>query len=185
MSLTVFYCPSHLNHDPHIHMIGSGNHVQHVEKPRRAVCVIEVLQGLGNVNVINSYREATVEELMVVHDAKFVHFILHSWESLTKFHPDASELVPEVIAPIASHVKFLPDLVHLQSGHFAIDYATPIGKCTAQEARRSAAIAIDGAKFLLENPDHVVVSVCRPPGHHASREKYGGYCYFNNVRHLS
>lgn len=76
---------------------------------------------------------------------------------------------------------FKPKKVYLQVGHYAIDVATPIGEHTAVQARKSAALAIDGAKKLLENPTTPVVAVCRPPGHHATREKYGGYCYFNNA----
>ena len=26
-----------------------------------------------------------------------------------------------------------------------------------------------------------VFALCRPPGHHASKDQYGGYCFFNNV----
>ncbi|MBA1149551.1 acetylpolyamine aminohydrolase, partial [Ectothiorhodospiraceae bacterium WFHF3C12] len=26
-----------------------------------------------------------------------------------------------------------------------------------------------------------VAALCRPPGHHAGRRRYGGYCYFNNA----
>jgi acetoin utilization deacetylase AcuC-like enzyme len=32
-------------------------------------------------------------------------------------------------------------------------------------------VAVDGAAFAL----------CRPPGHHAARDLYGGYCFLNNA----
>lgn len=47
-------------------------------------------------------------------------------------------------------------------------------------ATKSAALAIDGAKLVREGKDYVF-AICRPPGHHAGINMYGGYCYFNNV----
>jgi acetoin utilization deacetylase AcuC-like enzyme len=40
-------------------------------------------------------------------------------------------------------------------------------------------VALSGAEAILDgNP--LVYSLCRPPGHHAERDTYGGFCYFCN-----
>jgi acetoin utilization deacetylase AcuC-like enzyme len=41
-------------------------------------------------------------------------------------------------------------------------------------------VALTGAKALLEG-ERGVFSLCRPPGHHAALDMYGGYCFLNNA----
>jgi acetoin utilization deacetylase AcuC-like enzyme len=40
--------------------------------------------------------------------------------------------------------------------------------------------ALTGADLLRQGPQ-LVYAICRPPGHHAERRVYGGFCYFNNA----
>ena len=41
-------------------------------------------------------------------------------------------------------------------------------------------MALSGAAELLKG-EGAVFSLCRPPGHHAARDIYGGYCFLNNA----
>jgi acetoin utilization deacetylase AcuC-like enzyme len=41
-------------------------------------------------------------------------------------------------------------------------------------------VALTGAE-LLQNGERAVFSLCRPPGHHAGANHFGGYCYLNNA----
>ena len=41
-------------------------------------------------------------------------------------------------------------------------------------------VALTAADLVLDT-DAVVYGLCRPPGHHAARSLYGGFCYFNNA----
>ena len=50
---------------------------------------------------------------------------------------------------------------------------------TFQAAYEAAQVALTGAQLILEN--HIVVSLCRPPGHHAHTNLCGGYCFLNNA----
>jgi acetoin utilization deacetylase AcuC-like enzyme len=36
------------------------------------------------------------------------------------------------------------------------------------------------AATLLGDGERLAYALCRPPGHHAERRIYGGFCYFNN-----
>ncbi|MEO5588965.1 MAG: histone deacetylase family protein, partial [Gemmatimonadaceae bacterium] len=47
-------------------------------------------------------------------------------------------------------------------------------------ARAAVDCALTGAD-LLRNGEHLAYAICRPPGHHAERSVYGGFCYFNNA----
>jgi acetoin utilization deacetylase AcuC-like enzyme len=37
------------------------------------------------------------------------------------------------------------------------------------------------ASDLVMGGEKVAYALCRPPGHHAARRMYGGYCFFNNA----
>ncbi len=65
--------------------------------------------------------------------------------------------------------------------YYALDVTSPIGGGTFNAALNSASMAYDGAKMILEGNDKIVYALCRPPGHHAESQRYGGYCYFNNA----
>jgi acetoin utilization deacetylase AcuC-like enzyme len=56
----------------------------------------------------------------------------------------------------------------------------PIGEHTWHAALVSAQCALTGAAHLRSG-DSCVYAACRPPGHHAGPNFFGGYCYLNNA----
>jgi acetoin utilization deacetylase AcuC-like enzyme len=59
------------------------------------------------------------------------------------------------------------------------DADTPIYPKIYEHALRSAGAAIDAARTALRGER--AFSLMRPPGHHATRDRAMGFCYFNNV----
>jgi acetoin utilization deacetylase AcuC-like enzyme len=47
-------------------------------------------------------------------------------------------------------------------------------------ARAAVDCAVSAADLLLKG-ERLAYALCRPPGHHAERRVYGGFCYFNNA----
>jgi len=45
----------------------------------------------------------------------------------------------------------------------------------------SAGMAIDGANYLLSNKLKHAIILTRPPGHHAHKDRAGGFCLINNI----
>jgi len=138
------------------------------------------------VSLTESQREATNEELEQVHAPELVHFVNTAWQSLFEATKDDRELLMDICPLLCRNVQVKPKLTYFQTGHFCFDTSTPLGKNTAIIARKSAAIAIDAATKLynaLEKGEEfpLIYALCRPPGHHVTRDHYGGYCYFNNV----
>jgi len=64
-------------------------------------------------------------------------------------------------------------------------YMTP---CSYDIAKAAAGAAIKAGDLLLDKKFSHAFVLARPPGHHASSQKYGGFCLFNNAavlaRHL-
>lgn len=64
-----------------------------------------------------------------------------------------------------------------------IDGDTFANQYSADCALMSAGGTIRGLETLFDKKDpcHGVFAAVRPPGHHASVEEEGGFCFFNNV----
>ena len=57
---------------------------------------------------------------------------------------------------------------------------TSISHGTWEAARAAADVALTGASQIKEGA-RAAFALCRPPGHHAARDLYGGYCFLNNA----
>ncbi|UCH79598.1 MAG: hypothetical protein JSW20_07505 [Nitrospiraceae bacterium] len=60
------------------------------------------------------------------------------------------------------------------------DFDTPVFRGIYEIARLSAGSAIDAATHCLEDGEKAF-SLMRPPGHHATKNTLGGFCYFNSI----
>lgn len=67
------------------------------------------------------------------------------------------------------------------AGYYCIDSGTPLNNQTWKAACWSASAAYDAADTVLKGEANLTFALSRPPGHHASKDTYGGYCYLNNA----
>jgi acetoin utilization deacetylase AcuC-like enzyme len=92
-----------------------------------------------------------------------------------------------VIFPIRNTLR-LPKDLELQAGYYCIDTFTPINKNAYLAARGAVNCAMTGAERIVGEYD-LAYALVRPPGHHAERRAFGGFCYFNSAaiaaNHLS
>ena len=65
-------------------------------------------------------------------------------------------------------------------GYYALASETAITAGTWRAALSSAASAQAAARDVAEGA-RGAFALCRPPGHHASRDQFGGYCFLNNA----
>jgi len=65
-------------------------------------------------------------------------------------------------------------------GYYAMAIETALTSGTWQAALASASCATTAQK-LVTSGQREVFSLCRPPGHHAASDLYGGYCFLNNA----
>ncbi|EGD72726.1 histone deacetylase superfamily protein [Salpingoeca rosetta] len=73
------------------------------------------------------------------------------------------------------------DIAHAL-GMFVSDATSPMTKGTFKAAYWAAQCAAHAVEVVLEEAQHrIAYALCRPPGHHASRDIAGGFCFFNNV----
>lgn len=108
----------------------------------------------------------------------------HGFDLITLYNsarelPEGQTFYPTVF-PKRSQTRGDPANVH-HAGAWCFDAGTPLDANTADAATWSAACAHHAATALLEDKHRLTYSLSRPPGHHATRDLFGGYCYFNNA----
>lgn len=69
--------------------------------------------------------------------------------------------------------------IDAELGQYGFDTSTPIGPGTWVSAYRSAQTALAALAAAIDAGS--AFALCRPPGHHAGSDYFGGYCYLNTA----
>jgi acetoin utilization deacetylase AcuC-like enzyme len=113
-----------------------------------------------------------------VHDKGYVSFLASIWEEWLAAG-NRGDVFPSVI-PNRSLQQRLPRWVDGKIGYYAHSIETPITAGTWDAARSSAAVALTAQRIVADGA-RAAFALCRPPGHHAHDDLYGGYCFLNNA----
>lgn len=173
--ITVF-SDKHKLHHGQKELIG-GKFVPPFENPRRADLVIERVRnaGLGEVRAPDDYGAGPI---MRVHTPKFVEFMRTAYGEWQAVHGDTDAL--PLCWPNRGLRQVIPEEIDGKLSFYTFDAATPVTAGTWAAITSSVNVALSGAD-ILRSGQRGVFSLCRPPGHHASADLFGGYCFFNNV----
>ncbi len=118
-----------------------------------------------------------------IHSADYLHFLKTIWKQW-EAEGFEGEALPTVI-PARRMQQREPTHVDGRLGYFAMAIETAITKGTFQAACSSAACAQTAASLLNSSTtgssESSAFALCRPPGHHAGIDLYGGYCFLNNA----
>lgn len=78
----------------------------------------------------------------------------------------------------AEHIELVE---RLSKSERPLDADTPVRNNTFELALLAAGGTIDAGRAVLSGEASNAFALVRPPGHHASRARGGGFCYFNNL----
>ena len=162
--LKVFCSAMHALH--HVHERG------YVERPARVDVILKSIIELPDVERL-PVRNFGEKPIRAVHDADFVNYLRNFCQDLPK-----GELVYPYVFPIRRTDR-PPHDRGVRAGYYCIDTFTPLSQEAYKAARAAVNVALSGAEAILAGHP-LVYSLCRPPGHHAERDTYGGFCYFCN-----
>jgi acetoin utilization deacetylase AcuC-like enzyme len=125
--------------------------------------------------------------LLAVHDSGLVEFLRTAWDGwVAAGYPDdpgQDRVVGYLFATpglLAGVEPIEPSSAAARTGRWAFDTMTPIGPTTWEAARGAIDTALTAADLALAGAP-VVYACTRPPGHHVTRDAYGGSCYLNNA----
>lgn len=170
--------PIPTNHRSLSIIVNEGHEIFHVrergyvEAPVRIASILEGLTGAVPLERIEP-RHFADHHVTAVHDRGLVDFIRRCSASM----PPGKSTYPYVF-PIRNRERPPRDLA-LLAGYFCIDTFTPINANCWPAARRAADCALTAAQLCLEDRGFSYALV-RPPGHHAERRAFGGFCYLNS-----
>ena len=173
--LTVF-SEKHALRDSKSELYG-GELVPPFECPVRAEHILQRVKdvSLGDIIAPQSFD---IEAVTRIHDPAFIRFLETSWEewSGTDYHGEA---IP-TCWPARGMQQRVPDHIDGKLGYYSLSSETSISNGTWEAARARVAVALT-AQAALRDGAREAFALCRPPGHHAAGDMYGGYCFINNA----
>jgi acetoin utilization deacetylase AcuC-like enzyme len=178
--MQVVYAPSHAGHVPQSYAV-DGNWKAAPEVPARVDAILEALRAAGG----HTFGTPTVDPLAAIratHDGKMLDYLRTVFDFWKSEFPGI-DLLPDTFVPRHHGHATLPARLPSQAGYWCFDMAAPITAGTWQAALASAGCAVTAADMVLRSHGNsrVAYALCRPPGHHAGRDYFGGFCYLNNV----
>jgi len=148
------------------------------ECPERAELVLAAVEAAGLGEVV-APTEHGIEPVARVHDERFLAFLQEAWGLWLEVHGDETDALP-LAWPSRRMGQREPAAIDGRLSYFSFDAGSPIMAGTAEAVLSSADVALTGADLLLAG-ERSAFSLCRPPGHHAALDLYGGYCFVNNA----
>ncbi len=162
-----------------IKLVVSEHHELHHVRERgyveRPVRVDAILRGLADLPVERlPARPFDEGPIRAVHDDDFVSYLATVCAAL-----EPGKAIYPYVFPVRRPEQKPRDLA-TRAGYYCIDTFTPLSQSAYAAARAAVDCAVSAADLLAQG-EQLAYALCRPPGHHAERRLYGGFCYFNNA----
>ena len=145
----------------------------YVEAPVRIRSILNELltSGIFELKPPHSYSE---KHILEVHDRGYITYFKRICKSL----PEGKSIYPYVF-PIRNSIR-PPKDDSVRAGYYCIDTFTPLNKNAYLASKKAVDCALTCADLLLAG-EKMAYALIRPPGHHAERKSFGGFCYFNSA----
>lgn len=124
-------------------------------------------------------EEFGMDPVLAVHDSGYIAFLETAWLewSALGFHGEA---IPNVWPTRTMRSDIIPNHLEARLGYYCLANETSISDGTWEAACASKNVALSALSETLGGA-RAAFGLCRPPGHHAAIDQYGGYCFFNNA----
>ena len=183
--MRVVYSPLHLAHDITTQTV-LGVQVPANEVAARAERIREALLADGGF-VLGEPTEHGEAPITAVHDPGLLHFLSEAWAEARRAGHPYDFLAPEMIMAtgltegMSARFRRETPRIEGRAAYWALDTSSPIVAGTYQAARAAVDVALTAVDLVLDGGETAVYGLCRPPGHHAARSLYAGFCYLNNA----
>ncbi|WP_010184264.1 histone deacetylase family protein [Sphingomonas sp. PAMC 26605] len=166
-----FFSPAQLAHAP-ARELHNGGFTAYAETPARAQ---HIVAAIGGAEVPIDHGMAAIA---AVHSADYLAFLREAparWSAAGR-PGDAIGYV----WPVVGRRPLRLERIDGQIGRYSFDASTPLTAQTWEAAYWSAQSVLAATHAVLGG-DRAAFALCRPPGHHAGADYYGGYCYLNTA----
>jgi acetoin utilization deacetylase AcuC-like enzyme len=172
----------HLRHAP-TRELADGRAIGIYETPDRAETIRAALEADGGF-VRTEPTHHGAEPIAAVHDPAMLAFLETVWREWLALERGIEEIFPDTFL-LPGYREAMgpgrePASARGRIGRWCFDTATPIVEGTYPAARAAVDVGLSAADLVLGG-ERFAYGLCRPPGHHAARAMFGGYCYLNNA----
>ena len=185
--MKVVYSPAHLAHDT-THETVLGTSIPAYEVAERAEIIRTTLEADGGFDRTEPTEHGEAP-ILAVHEEGLVRFLEVAWAETRRQAVPRPFLIADTYPTwrlfegmsegFAARVRE-PQAAGGRAGYWGLDTACPLVPGTYGAARAAVDVALTTVDLVLGG-EAAAYGLCRPPGHHAARSMYGGYCFFNNA----
>jgi acetoin utilization deacetylase AcuC-like enzyme len=174
-----FYYPDHTKHDPaQLHRPDTPHqNCLYGEVARRGQIIYDALRA-ANLGPITSAGDFSIDSIGEIHEYGLLNLLQNAYDRMAN-EEEAQLARPYSFSKFA--VRHKPQSIWGQLGYYAFDLAAPILEHTWDTAYWAVQTAISAAALVHARGSRIAYALCRPPGHHAGPNFYGGGCYLNNT----
>lgn len=175
--MKIFFAPEQLLHDQKLEF-NRGEMTAPYESPARAKALHKALcaafpESAGDVAAF------PLSHILDIHDADYVAFLKTAHDDWLS-EGRGGDAFPMVWPVAGMRNDKTPGSIVGKVSRYSFEISTGVTANSWVSARRSAETALCGAREIAQGASSSF-SLCRPPGHHAGRDYFGGYCYLNNA----
>lgn len=174
--MKTFASTDHVLHFPKAELSG-GQLIRPYECPERWVHIVTALAQAG-FSAPEAPGELDMSTVSRIHSEDYLRFLATAWSQWQAAGYEGEAL--PMMVPARRMQQREPENINGKLGYFAAATETAITATTWQAVQSSAACAWSAAGLLAEGQTSAF-ALCRPPGHHAAIDLYGGYCFLNNA----
>jgi acetoin utilization deacetylase AcuC-like enzyme len=154
-------------------------HPFHTEEvPARAEIILKAVQD-ARLGPVVEPTDHGVEPILAVHDVGYVDYLRTIYAEHSAYYRDREPVFAWTFATRQHNGRKPKSFLGLV-GYYASGWGTPILEGTWEAAYWATQCALS-ATDLICGGERVAYALCRPPGHHAASDLYGGFCYLNNA----
>ncbi|WP_186646231.1 histone deacetylase family protein [Fluviispira vulneris] len=143
------------------------------DKVSRIDSILKAFKSAGNYEIVVP-DILPYDALLSVHDEDYLKFL----ESAQNLKND--EIICPYVFPCDNRISRYEPFIPKRAGYYCFDAGTSLMNHTWSAAVASASAAYSAA-IHTKKTGEATYALCRPPGHHASKNMFGGYCYLNNT----
>lgn len=175
--MRIFYSDRHAAQDPRGELSG-GLFVPPFECPDRMTRILTRLKIRGLTD-LHPPAPPDLGPIRALCDPGYLKFLETAWEAwVAAGH--SGDIIATTFPARRMQTARPPRDIDGQAGYYALAAETALTRGTWEAATWSAACAQSAAAHVAGGAA-AAFALCRPPGHHATADMYGGYCFLNNA----
>ena len=173
--MKVFQTERHALHDPQFFLV-RGQPRPAAEQPERAHRLLAAARAQGHD--IAEAPDRGLAPIAEVHTPEYLDYLQVAHRQWRELPGASAEVIPN--AHPGRRPAHYPRSIVGRAGWHSSDTGAPIGAGTWEASYAAAQVAVAAADQVLGGAREAY-ALCRPPGHHATADTAGGFCFLNNT----